>query len=109
MKLARRLGIVVLVNTAGGVIPAVLVFLYHPGAQPDYFWSQLRISLIYSYCIGTLCFLVMGRIAPFLHRLPKVYRIALIAAIYLLLTLVGSLTANGIFLALGWVWTAEFW
>src|ERR1035438_7338014 len=74
MKGMRGLGLVVVVNTAGAVIPTILLQLFTPGATSHLLWMNFRFSLVYSYCIGTLAFAVMGgRLTERLHCRSRVW------------------------------------
>jgi len=105
----RRIGIALLVNTAGGVIPTLFAFVYRSPASPQYLWDFFRISAVYSYCIGTLCFALMQPMGVRLGRLRQPYPWIASLTIFLVLALVGSLGANLIFEALGWYSPAAFW
>jgi signal transduction histidine kinase len=105
----RRLGVIVLVNTTAALLPSVLVYLYHQSAGPSFFWNQFRISLVYAYMIGSMTFAAMEIVVPALSRLPKVQWIPLLAVVYTLLAVVGSLIAGSIFVLLEWYPPGQFW
>ncbi|MGA2197760.1 MAG: sensor histidine kinase [Bryobacteraceae bacterium] len=108
MKGMRGLGLVVVVNTAGAVIPTILLQLFTPGATSHDLWNHFRFSLVYSYCIGTLAFAVMERLAERLHCRSRIWYVAAMLISLAVLAVVGSLTANLIFLAIGWATKSEF-
>jgi sensor histidine kinase YesM len=68
-----------------------------------------RYSLGYSFCIGTLAWLVMERLGPRIFRWSPHLRIPALVAALSGLALVGSLAANLIFLAIGWQDKTNFW
>jgi hypothetical protein len=108
MKGARGLGLVIVVNTAGAVIPTVLLQLFTPGATSHDMWVHFRFSLVYSYCIGTLAFYVMERVAVRLHCVARVWSFAALFGTLVAVAVVGSLAANLFFLAAGWATKSEF-
>jgi len=105
----RKLGLVLLVNTAGGIIPAVLMYLLRQGTTVGHMLEWMGYGCVYSYSIGSLAFLVMGRWVPCCLRLPRFYRFPAILLSLAVLAVVGSLIANLVFLFLGWIPAAEFW
>jgi len=108
MKGMRGLGLVVLVNTAGAVIPTVLLQLFTPGATSHDLWLHFRFSLVYSYCIVTLAFAVMGRLAGRLQCRSRSWSLVAMSLSLVVLAVVGSLAANLLFLAMGWSAKSEF-
>lgn len=108
-KLLRRVGIVLLANTAAGVIPTLFAFVFEPQASWPYLWYFFGHSVIYSYCIGTLCFVVLLPIGPRMSALRQPYKWAGYLGAFLALALIGSLAANVIFVVLGWNPAAAFW
>ncbi|HLK49992.1 MAG TPA: sensor histidine kinase [Bryobacteraceae bacterium] len=104
----RRIGVALLVNTAGGVIPALFAFVYRSPSSL-HLWEFFRASIIYSYCIGTLCFAAMYVMNARLGRLRQPYPWVASFSILLAMALVGSLAANLVFLASGWSSPAFFW
>jgi len=109
LKHLRKLGLVVLVNTTGALIPALIAFLHRPHAGLSYFLNEFQFGCVYAYIIGTLAFLVMDYVGPRCGKLPKRYGYPLIYLTFTALALVGTLAANGVFVALGWITPAEFW
>jgi sensor histidine kinase YesM len=105
----RRIAIALLVNTAGGVIPTLFAFIYRSQAPWQYFWDFFRLSVVYSYCMGTLSFAVLQAIGPRLGRLRQPYSWIGFLTIFLTLALLGSLAANLIFVAFRWYSPAAFW
>jgi two-component system, LytTR family, sensor histidine kinase AlgZ len=104
----RRIGIALLVNTAGGAIPTLFAFVYRSPSSL-HLWEFSRASMVYSYCIGSLCFAVMYAVNARLGRLRQPYPWVASFAILLAMALVGSLAANLIFIAYGWSSPALFW
>src|SRR5215471_716777 len=101
MKYLRRIGIVVLVNTAAAAIPAVISFLYRPNASWSYLLAQFRYGCVYAYIIGTLAFVVMNYVGPRGWRLPPIYRYPLYFLTFVTLAVGGTLAANLVFVAIG--------
>jgi sensor histidine kinase YesM len=108
MKSMRDLALVIVVNTAGAVIPTILLQLFTPGATSHDMWMHFRFSLVYSYCIGTLAFAVMGPLAERLHCWSRSWYVGAMFLTLAVLAVVGSLAANLIFLAIGWATKGEF-
>jgi len=108
MKIAapsrRTVGIALLVDTAGGVIPTLFAFVYRAQASGPFLWRFFLHSLVYSCCIGTPCFLVLSA----MRRRARGQQVYLWVT-FLAMAVVGSLAANLIFLALGWNSSAGFW
>jgi sensor histidine kinase YesM len=109
MKLLRRIGQLVVCNTTWAVIPSVLLYIFRHGSTFQDLLDFFRYSLVYSFCIGTLAWLVMERLAPRIFRWSPHLRIPAFLAALVGLALAGSLAANLIFLALGWQTAADFW
>jgi sensor histidine kinase YesM len=103
MKSVRGLWLVIVVNTAGAVIPAILLQVFTPGATFHTLWDHFRFCLIYSYCIGTLAFLVMGRLAERLQCRSRIWMVTAMLTSMVVLAIIGSLAANLIFFGLGWL------
>ena len=55
----RTLGIALLVNTVGGVVPTLFAFVYRAHVSGPFLWEFFLHSIVYSYCIGTPCFLAL--------------------------------------------------
>jgi LytS/YehU family sensor histidine kinase len=68
-----------------------------------------RYSLIYSFCISTLAWFVMERLARRLWRSSRWAWIPSLVGTLAILALIGSLAANLIFVAIGWQNPATFW
>src|SRR5579871_4783165 len=100
-RFCHTYGLMLAVNTAGGVAPAVAMQLFRQETNWYIFGMDLLYGLIYAHCIGTLAFTVMGRVGPRVWRWPKVYAVLGMLLSLVGIALVGSLLANGIFVALG--------
>src|ERR1051325_3808094 len=109
MFLVRRAGVIILACMAGGIIPALLATLFQPSRGVDYFWLQLRATLTYSWSIGLLTFAAMELVCGYLGRLPRPFEIAGQVLVCLITATVGTMLANLIFLALGWISSAHYW
>ena len=104
----RTLGTALLVTTAGGVIPTLFAFVYRAHASAPFLWEFFRHSIVYSFCIGTPCFLAMPAMGRKAHgRHARFWAVFL--SVLLAMAVVGSLAANLIFLALGWCSPEGFW
>lgn len=60
----RKLGLVLAVNTAGGLIPAAIISLFNPDGGLPFFIAMLVDSMAFSYCICSLIFLTMHYLGP---------------------------------------------
>ena len=109
VPIRRNIGVALLLNTAGGVIPTLFAFVYRSHSSGTYLWEFFRDSLVYSYCIGTACFAALVTLAPRIRRCSQPYSWAAYFAVLLTMALLGSFAANLIFLALGWSSRSEFW
>src|ERR1051325_5824963 len=103
MTRARRLGLILLCNTAAGAIPAALRSLYQPDADFHFFWMQFRSGSVYAYGIGTLCFVGMHFVGPRLNRLPRPLRIPVVLLTFITAAVIGSIAAPILFIAFGWI------
>jgi two-component system sensor histidine kinase AlgZ len=109
MPRARQIGVVVLVNTAGGVVPAGLAYLFNPEGTLAGLLGHLEFSLVYSFCIGTLAFAVMPRLAPRLFRKGRYFGYAAFWLTLASLAVAGSLLSNVIFLYARLITPGDFW
>lgn len=109
MKTLRSIGLVVLVNTAGGCIPAAFTLLLARDTPWSVLLRQCQWGWVYSYCIGTLCFLLIERLARRIHRFPRTVQVPAFLAAFVLIAIVGTIPASLFFVALGWVRVADFW
>jgi len=108
MKSLRGLRLAIIVNTAGAVIPTVLLQIFTPGSNLHTLEIHFRFCLVYSFCIGSLAFYVMDHVGHWLHGFSRVWSVTVILVTLAVLAVVGSLAANLIFLALAWSTKAEF-
>ncbi|HEV2448352.1 MAG TPA: histidine kinase [Candidatus Sulfopaludibacter sp.] len=108
MKGWRRVGLVLAVNTAGAIVPTVIVQLFRLPATWRTFGTILAYSAIYAYSIGTLAWMILGRIGKRVCSWPRIY--AVLGMVFTLagIAVVGSVIANGLFVALGMNPAAEF-
>ncbi|HMC62252.1 MAG TPA: histidine kinase, partial [Candidatus Solibacter sp.] len=109
MKKLRSAGLVLLVDTAGAVIPAVFMYLFRPQATFQDLLEHFKYGLVYAHCIGTLAFLVMGHLGSRIARLPRLYRLPGFFLAFVSLAVVGSVPASLILVALQWVRPEEMW
>ena len=59
--LRRRWKLVFCANALGGCLPAIFAWMAVPGATTAFLLRQAGFGLVYSWCIGTLCFLAGER------------------------------------------------
>lgn len=97
----RRIGLILAVDTAAAILPALSMQLFVPHAGWHTFVTDLGYGMVYAHSIGTLAFLVMGRLGPRLSRLPRIYTVTLMLLTLVGIALIGALVANGIFVAVG--------
>jgi len=109
MKALRKIGHVILSNTAVAAIPTILLQIFREGATLQDLGKHFQFSLVFTFCIGMPAWLLLERLGPPLWRLSRFLRISLLIAILVGMALVGSLLANLIFLAVGWQNWAHFW
>ena len=109
MKTLRTVALVVLVNTAGGCIPAVLTLMLARDTAWSVLLRQCQWGWVYSYCIGTLCFLLIERLARRIHRFPRSVQVPAFLAAFVLIAILGTIPASLFFVALGWVRADDFW
>jgi signal transduction histidine kinase len=109
MTRGGKLKLILLVNTAGGVVPGALVSLMRPETTWAGMLEDLKFGLVYSYCIGTMAFAVLDFLAPRLLRLARPYAVALLALSLLVFALAGSFAACLIFRAAAWIPADRFW
>ena len=109
MKTLRTIALVVLVNTAAGCIPAVLTLMLERNPSWSVLLRQCQGGLVYSYCIGTLCFLLIERLARRTHGVRRALQIPVFLAAFVLLAVLGSIPASLLLVALGWERAADLW
>lgn len=95
----KRFALIPMIGTAGALLPAVSMQLFRTHTHWRTFLTDFAYSLVYAYSIGTLAFLVMGRLAPRLYRLPRIYTVTLMLLTLVGIALTGALIANGILVA----------
>src|SRR5450759_1688247 len=94
MKTLRSIGLVLLVNTAAGCIPAVLTLLLARHTAWSVLLRQCQWGWVYSYCIGTLCFLLIERLARRIHRFPRTVQVPAFLAAFVLISIVGTIPVS---------------
>jgi sensor histidine kinase YesM len=103
MKKWRNLALILLVNTAAGVVPSLFGMLFRSGAGWADFLHSLRYSLVYAYCIGTLCFAVLIHWGEPFYRLRRIYCWLAFATTFIVLGIAGCALATAVFTLLGWI------
>jgi len=109
MKTLRTIALVVLVNTAAGCIPATLTLMLERNASWSALLRQCQGGWVYSYCIGTLCFLLIEPLARRIHGLRRALQIPVFLAAFGLLAVLGTIPASLLLVALGWEHPADLW
>jgi two-component system sensor histidine kinase AlgZ len=109
MKTLRTIALVVLVNTVAGCIPALLTLMLERNTSWSVLLRQCQGGLVYSYCIGTLCFLLIERLARRIHGLRRALQIPVFLAAFVLLAVLGTIPASLLLVALGWQRAADLW
>src|SRR5260370_26235184 len=84
MKSLRKVLLVLMVDTAGGALPAALLYLFQLAPDLEVL-IHLKFGEVYAHCIGSLCFLVMGRVGQRILRLRPMYQVAAHALMLVLL------------------------
>ncbi|HMC59339.1 MAG TPA: sensor histidine kinase [Candidatus Solibacter sp.] len=109
MRHFRKAAVVLLVDTAGAAIPAVLMYVFRLSSGTRDLWEHFKFGLVYAHSIGTLCFLVVGRVAVRISGLRRMYQIPAFALTFVSLAVAGAFPAGLILVALHWVGPDEFW
>ena len=109
MRVLRKLGQVALGSIVIAVIPTILAEIFREKATWHDALHLWRYSLIYTFCISVPAWFVMERLAPGLWRLSPWARITSLVATLATLAMAGSLAANLIFVAIGWLNPVIFW
>ena len=108
MRHCRQAAWVVLVDTAVGAMPAAFLYLFRVSTGHDAL-EHLKFGQVYAHCIGTLCFLLVGRVMHRISALPRLYQFAALALTLVSLAVIGAIPAGLIFVALHWLRPDQFW
>ena len=103
MSWPKKIALVVAVNTAAALVPAVFFLLFRPELGLEGALVEFRYGCVYSFSIGTLAFLLMDSIANCFRGLSWPVRIVALGAAYAVLAVAGSLAATLLFLAFGFL------
>ena len=109
MKRLCGLGQMALAIAAGAAVPTILLQIFRQDATAKDLLVHFRYSLVYSFCIGTLAWWVMGYLGLRVFRGSPYLRIPAFVATLAVLALAGSLAANLTFVAIGWQHRTDFW
>lgn len=109
MQLRRNLGRMLLVNTAGGVAPALAIQMFRVAPTWTAFAIILLTAQIYSHSIGTMATLIMPVIVPRLMALRRVYTVLGLLAALVSIAAAGSMLANAILVLVGLLPANAFW
>ena len=104
----RKVVLVLVVDTAGGAMPAALMYLFRLSSGQELL-EHLKFGQVYAHCIGSLCFLLVGRVAHRIHGVRRLYQIPAYALTFVALAVIGALPAGLIVVALRWIPAQEFW
>lgn len=108
--LRRRWKLAFCANTLGGCLPAIFAWLAMPTATMGFLLRQAGFGLVYSWCIGTLCFLTAERFARYIHcALPRLMRLPALVLGFAMLGAIGSLPASMLFVVFHWIQPARMW
>jgi two-component system, LytTR family, sensor histidine kinase AlgZ len=109
-KYLRKAGLIVLVNTAGGVFLPLFTWISDPSMSAARLAQWAEESCIYAYCIGTLAFLVMNSLGPRIPQLRRpLHRAAVLVLAMVGIATLGSLPASLAITALGWARSGSYW
>lgn len=108
MVFRRRLALLIAVNTSAGILAAVLHVVFRKGDWTG-FWILTQECMVYAWCIGTLCSLVMYYAAGRIWRLNPFWRYFGFALAFVALGIAGSFLACLILLRFGFLSLGEFW
>src|SRR5258708_2977075 len=97
----RTLLLVTACNTAAGFIPALAHYVFAPHATLPYALEQAKWGMVYSWCIGTLCFVVMERIVRPIRRLRRLWQVPAFLLTFIGLAMLGSIPATLLVVAMG--------
>jgi sensor histidine kinase YesM len=106
----RKAGLVLAVNTAGGLIPAAVLSLFNLEGGIRFFYAVLFDSMVFSCCIGSLIFGAMHYLGPRYDQLSSGLHWAAETLTFAALAIIGSLIATTILMhvpsqiggAMGW-------
>src|ERR1051326_3131243 len=96
-------------NTAAALIFPLVSFVFFQQASPGQLWVQFKVSSVYSWSIGTLAYLVYSRAHDWIIRMRASLRYSALFAGLVVVAVAGSLFANLVFVAIGWVPREIFW
>lgn len=106
----RQLVKVLAINTAFAFIPPVLLLVMSVDRVPlSRLWVTFLFSLVYSHCIGGLCFAAIPWIWCAADGLKIWVQWSMRVAAIFGATVLGSLIACLVFLALGWIPRESYW
>jgi two-component system, LytTR family, sensor histidine kinase AlgZ len=106
----RSVALVFTVNTLGGISPALFAWLANPSADIGGLLYKSRFGMVYAWCIGTLSFFVMERIARWIRcRVPRLLQAPAFVSAFVALAVAGSVPASMLFVAFGWIAPSRMW
>lgn len=104
-----NIGRMLLVDTAGGIVPALAIQMFRLAPTWGAFAIDLLTAQIYSHCIGTMATLFMPLIVPRLMALRRVYTVLGLLAGLISIAAAGSMLTNAILVLLGLLPANIFW
>jgi len=109
MSIWRRFALLVAVNTAAAVGTTLLHVLFRHISDWEVIWRIAQECLVYSWCIGTLCFVVMWYAGPRLWELRPMWRNFGVAVTFAALGIAGCFAASLVLVRFGLLTPEEFW
>jgi len=85
------------------------MYLFRLGSGIQDVVEHFKFGLVYAHCIGTLCFLVVGRVASRISGFPRLYQIPAFGLTFASLAVIGAFPAGLILVALQLIRPDEFW
>ena len=108
MKPWRKFVLLGIVNNGAASVTLLFKFLFRQNLPWSAYGDFLKYSLIYSWCIGTLCMMLMPVAGSRLWRFRPLLRYLLFALCLAVLATIGCFLANVIFLILGMMHPSDF-
>src|SRR5882724_4845818 len=107
---ARQIAKALAINTAFAFIPPILLLVMSPNRVPlSRLWLTFIFSLVYSHSIGTVCFATIPWIWCAADHMKPWLRWTVRFGAMLGDTVLGSLIACLVLLAIGWITRESYW
>jgi signal transduction histidine kinase len=106
----RQLTLAFCANTLGGCLAAILIWMATPNAPLAFLLREAGYTLVYAWCIGSLCFVLAGRFVRYLYaHVPRLVRAPALVLGFVILAAIGSIPASMLFVAFHWIRPGEMW